>query len=316
MKRIIIGLIILIVSNSVVNAKMSSFLLKLERTNDSKIGNIVKKLPSKTTSILTHANKNINIPKLKLSPLIQKHPQKLLLATKAQAIVSKGKFEKKFFENQSFSNQLSTIVQSSKYGNEYFDIAKKVSSISYDKFKNISKLSKVIPSFKFDKIKLQTKFIDTLNKTGEIGMNTLKSISSFIYENPKKSGAIGAYIWYVMDPISFTQELKDSTKTLSQFIGTIAVGVVSGAGESVTEKIDTIISDAKEDIKNNIVNNFNLSKSSIINNIFGILIFIGLFVIWRKRLIIKEFLLRADRVKKKENKSSNDIEEIKADDEF
>jgi len=64
------------------------------------------------------------------------------------------------------------------------------------------------------------------------------------------------------------------------------------------------------------VNNFNLSKSSIINNIFGILIFIGLFVIWRKRLIIKEFLLRADRVKKKENKSSNDIEEIKADDEF
>lgn len=296
MNKIILGLIIvgLVVNTS--NASMtSSFLSKLSKLSKVKTAKIAGQLIKDSKKMKQVLNKNIKIPKLKSQ--IAKDPFKVLLANKAQTIISKGSFEKKFFINQKFDNQLNVIAQSSKYGDEYFVIAKNISNINPNIIKNNSVFSKYIPAYKLNKQTLENSYVELLNKNGKYGWEKLRKIGKWVANHPKISMASGAYAWYILDPNSFNEALENSGKTLTQFLMTTTGLVISGAGEAVVEKGQDMIASIKEDINNEINKKLDDSQSYILNNLFGILFIIGLFITWRKRKIIKHFLFKADDVK-------------------
>lgn len=142
-----------------------------------------------------------------------------------------------------------------------------------------------------------------LNKGGKYAWEKLKQISNLIKKHPTKSALTIAYAWYVLDPESFNEEVKKSGKRLTNFILTSFGSFASGTGEAVVEKTQEIKKDIEDNIKQSINTKAQDMKNSISNNnilnfIVGIFIFIVLFVIWRKRKIIKQFILKADEVKK------------------
>ena len=296
MRKKIFAVLILGVSINGANAGViDKFIKNLSKTKKTKIVNFTNKIPNVSHKNKRVLNAHIDIPKLK--PDIIKSPNKILLANEAHRIVKKGDFEKKFFTGQTFDNQLHLIVQSKKYGDNYFVVAKQIGNISPTIFKNNSILSKYIPLNKIDAKAIQTKLIDTLNKTGKYGWETIQVISQIIKKHPKASIFTGALAWYILDPESFNQALQESGKTLTEFLLTIPTNIVNGTGQAISEKTQNFIEDTKNDIQNGVISTKDGIVAYVLNNILGILVFVGLFIVWRKRNIIKEFLLKADEVK-------------------
>ncbi len=308
MRKVIIGLMIFLLSTNVIYASVTTeFFEKLVKMTKGKADDIIKRMPKTTKNLKIFARKDIDANKL--TPIIKKDPAKLLLANKAQKITNRGSFEKEFFNNQNFNNQLSMIVQSSKYGDEYFVIAKKISDIPPDVLKNNPQLLKYIPSGKLNQQRLQTKFIDTLNKTGKYGWERLKGMGSFIKKHPIVSSIGGAYTWFILDPNSFEEAIKGSTKVAVGLVAVSSIAVAEGVGEVAVEKtMETI-----EEIKNDINNSFDASDSYILKMISALLVLFVIFMLWRKRKVIKHFILKADEVKKEDTMN---IKREKEDDEF
>lgn len=293
---------------------LDNFITSLTKAKKGKVLKTFSNITSKNTKLI-NVNKKINIPNL--SPMIKQDPKKLLIVSKANNIINKGKFEKNFFLNQNFNNQLSIISQASRYGTKYFDTAKKISNIDIRILKNSQRLLKYIPK-NISQARLQEKFISTLNKTGKYGWERLKDIGIIIKSHPKKSILAGAYLWYVVDPDSFEQELQHSGKTLTQFLLSLSGDIINGAGEAVVEKANEIKKEIVNDVKNKINNAMDMPSNSsyIITNVTGIIFLVLLFIIWKKRLIIKDFLLRADSIKENRSKNKFDDKYNKDDNEF
>ncbi len=219
--------------------------------------------------------------------------------------MKKGDFETKFFTGQKFDNQMAMIVQSSKYGDEYFTIARKVSDISPDVIAHNPNLVKYIPVNKLNTKTLQTKYIETLEKTGKWGWEKLNKIAGWVAKHPKISTASGAYAWYVLDPVGFEEQVRNSGKTLALFLMDTFGSAAEGAGTAVTEKVEEIKDNIKKDIDHYMdekVSDIKAGSSYIVTRLVGILILILLFISWRKRKVIHHFLTKADEVKNNQNK--------------
>jgi len=310
MKKIVIGLIVLSLSVNIVYASATTnFFENLVKMSKGKVDNITKNIAVTTKNLKRVVNKNIDAPKL--IPSIQKDASKVLLANKAQKIIDKGTFEKEFFDNQNFNNQLSMIVQSSKYGDEYFVVAKKVSHISPDILKNNLHLKRYLPKKKINKQTLQSKYIDTLNKTGKYGWERLKNMGTFIKNHPKFSTLGGAYAWFLLDPNGFEEAAKNAAKSAGIAVAVAGGAVVSGMGEVVIEKTNEVIDEIKKDMTSSI----DISNSYILKMLSGLLVLVSIFMIWRKRKVIKHFILKADEVKVKKEDIKHTKSE-KEDDEF
>ena len=229
----IITAMILVMSNLHANVK-TEFMENLVKMLKGKADDVVKQMPKASKGTKQTLSKNFDVPKLRAK--ITENPQKVLLANRADEIVSRGDFEKKFFGNQNYDNQLAMIVQSSKYGDEYFDVAKKVSIITPETLKRSPYLHHV-PKSQLTEATLQGKFIETLNKTGKYGWSTIKGIGRFIQENPKLSGTAGLYAWYVSDAESFNLQLKESGKSLAAFLIDTVKQMSIGAGAEIGERM-------------------------------------------------------------------------------
>ena len=300
MKNLIltVGLILALATNANANFKTDFFenLIKMGRGH---VDDVVKKLPKpgilkKQREVLS---KNIHLPKLKKA--VQQVPEKAILANSAEKIMKKGKFEDSFFTGQKFDNQLALIVQSSKYGDEYFKVAKKISSISPDTIAHNSYLAKRIPVQKINPKTLQSKYIETLERTGKWGWKKLQKIGAWVAKHPKMSTAGGAYAWYVLDPVGFEEQMKSSGKSLSLFLMGTVGSIASGTGEAVTEKVEEVKDSIKKDIDHFMdkkVEDFKSSTSYIVTGLVGIMVLIFLFIVWRKRKIIYHFLTKADEI--------------------
>ena len=311
MKHIIVAIFLLSTcyqsaDANIMNDTIGKFISKLSKLSKGKVSDVVKKLP-KSKAPLRSFNSNMNVPRLITK--VNKDPQKLLLISKADEIVSKGAFEKRFFNNQPFDNQLAIIVQSSKYGDDYFTIAKKVSSVTPDVLIHNPQIAKYISQGKLTEKTLQTSFITTLEHGGKYAWEKLNNISKWILKNPTKSGAGVLYAWYVIDPESFNLHIKSAFKDA----GTAALegggSALSGIGEAVNEKWEEAKENIEKDIENyvdNKVDGFKASESYIVNVLVGILGFIILFIVWRKRNVIKDFLMRADKVKNTKEEIDNE----------
>ncbi len=317
-KKTMMALVVISLFTSIIEAGTTGqFLKNLVKMTKGKADDVVRKLPS-TKDLSRALSKNIDFPKL--TPLIKKSPEKITIANKADKIVSKSDFEKKFFIGQNFDNQLSMIVQSSKYGDEYFDMAKNVSIVSPNVIKANPNLLAHFPVSQLNQKTLQTKFIETLNKTGKYGWERLQDIGNWVVKHPKISTASGAYAWYVLDPESFNEQLKSSGKTLTLFLMETTGSIVSGGGEAITGKVEEIKKDIEDDVNafiENKVDEAKVSSSYILTRIAGILLLIGLFIAWRKRKIIYHFITKADEVKTdKSGRNSKNIRFEKDEDEF
>ncbi len=200
---------------------------------------------------------------------------------------------------------MAMIVQSSKYGDEYFTIARKVSDISPDVIAHNPNLVKYIPVNKLNTKTLQTKYIETLEKTGKWGWEKLNKIAGWVAKHPKISTASGAYAWYVLDPVGFEEQVRNSGKTLALFLMDTFGSAAEGAGTAVTEKVEEIKDNIKKDIDHYMdekVSDIKAGSSYIVTRLVGILILILLFISWRKRKVIHHFLTKADEVKNNQNK--------------
>ena len=301
MRNIILAMMLIGVMSSNANANVTTeFLEKLVKMTKGKVDDIAKGLPKVSKKMKETLSKNINAPKL--TQILKKSPEKILLANKAEKIVEKGNFEKKFFDNQSFNNQLAMIVQSSKYGDEYFDMAQQLSHISPNVLTRNPQLKKYISKSQFNERTLQTKFIETLEKTGKWGWERMQNIGAWITKHPKTSGASGLYVWYVSDPQSFNEQLKESGKSLTKFLGSVTGNIVSGAGEAITEKAEEVTENIKKDIERYMddkVESVKTSTSYIANILAGVLFFVIVFIAWRKRKVIHHFFTKADEVETK-----------------
>ena len=301
MKRLLILVIMTLVMTNNMNANIKTdFFENIIKMRKGKVGDVVSKISKVSISKGTKEalSKNFRIPKL--TKAVKEIPKKAILVNKAEKIMKKGDFESKFFMGQKFDNQMAIIVQSSKYGDEYFTIAKKVSDISPSIIAHNQTLVKYIPVNKLNTRRLQGKYIETLEKTSTVGWKRLNNIVRWVAKHPKISTASGAYVWYVLDPVGFEEQVKNSGKTLTLFLMDTFGSIAGGAGTAVTEKIDDFKDNIKEDIGNYMdekVENFKISNSYIATRAFGILILMLFFIAWRKRKFIYHFLTKADEAK-------------------
>ena len=306
-------MLIILVTSSSANVKID-FFEKLSKMGRGEVNDVVKKFPKRKLMKKNKTlSKSINYPKLEKA--IKRVPEKVILANKAEAVINRGTFEATFFSGQKFNKQLALMVQSSKYGEKYFSMAKKVSAISPKTIVHNQYLSKQIPHNQLKSNILQSKYIDTLNKTGKWGWEKLQKIGLWITSHPKISGVSGAYAWYVLDPSGFEEQLKSSGKALTPFLMSTVGSVVGGVGEAVVEKGEEIKGEIKNDMNAFVdgkLEEMQMSSSYIITRLVGILSLILLFVAWRKRKIIRHFLLKAEDVKVENHKK----EKTDYDDEF
>jgi len=297
---VIIGLNLNILQANMVTEGIENFIKKVSKMTKGKVDDVVKQIPKRTINMTDIKTSTIRLPKL--STKVKADPARLLLAEKSTQIVSKGNFEKKFFQNQNFDNQLALIVQSSKYGDEYFTVAKQISNISP---KILSSSSPFVNYIRYNQLNekiLQTKFIDTLNKTGKWGWKKIQNISAWVAENKAVSGVSGTLAWYILDPESFDDAMKESGKTLTEFLSSIIGDIAQGMGEAINKKVEQIHDTVKQDTQhyfNGKIQNIKVSTMKSVNVIVGLLVFGLLFIAWRKRKIIKHFLIKADEIKVK-----------------
>ncbi len=230
---------------------MDDFTEKLAKATKKDVDDIGKISPKNTLkNAKTLESKIDDIP-----PAIKQDESKLLVFNKAEEIINKGDFEQKFFK-KTFDEQKSIIVQSSKYGDEYFEVAKKLDLKDMDLIKKNAFIVQKLPISKYDNLtseQLESKYIETLRHTGDIGWRTLKEISKFAVNNPTYTFAGTAYLWYILDPDSFNEALNDSGKDLIGFITT----VVSGVGAGVVEGASNIIDNKKEEFKSKVTDALN-----------------------------------------------------------
>lgn len=229
---------------------------------------------------------------------IKQDETKLLIFNKADEIINKGNFEKAFFLNKSFDEQKLIIQQSSKYGDEYFVIAKKLDLKEIDLLSKNNFIVQKLPISKYANLtseQLENKYIETLKYTGEAGWKTLKGISKFAKDNPKLTGIGAVALWYTLDPESFDEALKASGQNLTDFIFTTVSGIGTGMVEGV---------------KNNIEESL-VSGDKFINLIVGIGTIVLFFILLRKRKIIYHFLTKADEIPTQ--KTSNQKKRYKKD---
>ncbi len=305
MKKMIIVIGICISLNTAINANISTqFMKKIAKMTKGKVDDVVKYIPSKTGLNKT-LTKNIDAPKLK--SIIAKDPNKVFLANKADEIVSKGAFEKNFFNNLNFDSQLSVIAQSSRYGDEYFSVAQKVVKTAPNIFRNNSKLATILPSSKINQKILQEKFVETLKKTGKHGWERLKDISAWAIKHPKISGASGAVAWYALNPSSFEEALKESGQMLGEFLVTILATTTSGVGSGIANKGKEMVENTINDFKDDATSKLGNSTPYILNLILGVMFFVGAFFAWRKRKVIHHFITKADEVKNNIEKKDNEF---------
>ncbi len=291
---------------------LGDFAKKWEKVPKKDADELAKNIPKNTLkNAKTLESKIDDIP-----PAIKQDESKLLIFNKAEEIINKGDFEQKFFK-KTFDEQKSIIVQSSKYGDEYFEVAKKLDIKDIDLIKNNAFIIQKLPTTKYANLtseQLESKYIETLRHTGDIGWRTLKEISKFAVNNPKLTGAGVAYLWYILDPDSFNEALKPFGENVVGFLYT----VVSGVGAGVVEGASNIIDNKKEEIKSKVTDALNneikenlLSSKGLINFIVGLGVIILFFVFMRKRKIIYHFLTKADEVPS--SKTSNQNKRFKKD---
>jgi hypothetical protein len=310
-KKIVLVLMTVIVCSGLAEAGLASkFFDDLIKMSKGSADDIVRKIPAK-------APKDV-VPKPNFPAAIKINPEKIILANKAEKITAKGDFEKKFFSEQKFDNQLSIIVQSSKYGDEYFVMVKNISAVSPDILKSKAQFVKYIPDRHLTPEKLQTKFIDTLNKTGKYGWERLQEIGKWVAANPKISAAGGAYLWYVLDPEGFNEQLESSGKTLTVFLMDATGSIIQGIGKAPIEKIEKVTGEIKDDFEEIFQTGVDgINSSYILQSVAGILVLIGLFIVWRKRKIIQHFITKADEVQEDKSHGVKNISKFEKDqDEF
>jgi len=313
MKRNILLILVIVLSlnmlhANVVTGSIGSFIQKISKMTKGKVDDIVKQIPKQSKSFSKVNSPQVKLPKLPTK--VKDNPAKLFLVEKSSQIISKGNFEKKFFKNQKFDNQLAIIIQSSKYGDEYFDVVRQISHISPTTLSKGSPFAKYVSQNQLNEKLLQSHFIDTLNRTSKWGWEKIKKISAWVAQNKTISGASGALAWYVLDYESFDEAMKKSGKTLTEFLGSVVAGVAQGAGEAINEKIEEVSKTLKEDAErymNNSLSDVKASTMKSFNMLVGILVLIGLFLMWRKREIIKHFLLKADEVKSNNKEDDNEF---------
>ena len=181
------------------------------------------------------------------------------------------------FKNQIQSNQLLITEQIKKYGDEYLKAIKKVSDISS---KGITKLTSY---------EIQTKFIETLNKTGKYGWKRLKEIGNIIAKYPKSTAATVAYVWYISDPESFENQLKMSGKTLTEFVLSAGSSAASGAVDVVSSKTKQIYDRKFNELSSTINDNLKEGMPYLIKSILILLFLLFIFFMWHK----KDHILRS-----------------------
>jgi len=279
--------------------KFFESLAKSAKNTSESTARQLKKLTNNDPSALVKRLDDIpSIPKT-----IKGNEAKTLIATKADDIIKKGDYEKRFFENQNFDNQMVMIVQSSKYGDDYFQIAKKLSPDDLKLLSINPKLSKYMTTGMTTQA-LQSKFIETLQHTGERGWEVLKEIGTFAINNPKITTISTAYLWYTLDPISFEEKLKEFGGSIPDFLTSVVGSVGGGAAEVVEQKIDYSIDTVISETKNG-------SIEFLKKNILMLILFISVFFAWRKRRIIYYHLVKADDLpqeKKQKNSLSKHIQ--------
>lgn len=300
MKRTILLTLIIVSSLNLLQANVitegiEGFIKKISKMTKGKVDDVVRQIPKRSQSL-----SEIKSPKIKLPRKIKADPARLLLVEKSGQIISKGNFEKKFFQNQNFDNQLALIVQSSKYGDDYLGVARQVSHISPRTLSPSSPFAKYVHRNQLNEKMLQTKFIDTLNKTSKWGWEKMQKISVWVAQNKAISGASGALAWYVLDHESFDEAMKKSGKTLTEFLGSVVGGVAQGAGEAINEKIEQVGETVKQDVEqymDETVQDVKVSALKSVSTLVGLFLFVLLLIIWRKRKVIYHFLTKADAIK-------------------
>jgi len=301
--KIVVG-IVLIGQLSLEAETYSSFIKNLAKITKTKSDNIGRQISKNGNLIAKQIKTKIdNIPSIPKS--IKQNPSKLLIATKANNIIKKGPFEKQFFLSKSFDTQTAIIIQSAKYGDEYFRIAKKISTKNFPLISQNKIISKYLPSKKYINLtenQLQQKFVDALKYTGSKGWDALKGISKFAINNPTYTSLGAAYLWFSVDPNGYLEAVNNSGKSILDFLDASAKEANKTLKEYTEEKVYKIFNQILDDMKKG---NF----KSLYNFLFPIFMLVLGFILWKKRKIIYIYLFEADKIKysnKRNYKKEND----------
>ena len=293
MKKVfkIVLLVTLLTQVSASGKVIDDFFEQLVKKTKGSADNVAREIASHSKVVKEQIKSKLdNIPKVPKA--IKEDNSKALIASKADDIVKKGDFEKQFFLSKNFDEQMTIIVQSQKYGDEYFTVASKISA---DDLKHLSQnpnIAKYLPQSKFQNLtqdQLQSKFIDALEKTGNAGWKVLKGIGEFAVKNPLLAGVSGAYLWFSVDPDSFMEAFKKSGKSAVDFVSSIITGLGSGVAEAVVDKAEKTVESITKEIMQG-------SVSYITSLVTGVFVLIIGFIIWRKRKRIYNFLTQADEI--------------------
>ncbi len=185
-----------------------------------------------------------NIPVKKITPEIAS------IATMGKKFTDQGPFARKFIN--SVPDPGEALRQFSKYGKGYVKTAERVSSTftrHIDDMMAISKsstkarkfpFSKYIPKFKNPDF-VNKKFVEVLKRTGKKGYEVTTKIGKWAAKHPKSSAAGVAFAWYMVDPEGFTEALRESGKTVAEFVAASAGGVTEGLGQGFLIKIKEML---------------------------------------------------------------------------
>ena len=219
----------------------------------------------------------------------------------------KENFVKNFFTNQSLTNQLLIASQSAKYGEKYFSAVKKATTISPKVLKNLKFTDTKRALGNLSTREVQTRFVDTLNKTGKYGWKRLNDIGNIMMKYPKSTAASAAYMWYVTDPKSFEATLKNSGKTLTEFVMTSVASVANGAGNVVVDKSKKLYDSKLNEISAKIESKMQEEMPYLIKSITILLLLLLSFFIWHRRNSLLNLILKPNK-KQHTNYKENDHE--------
>jgi len=224
------------------------FLKKILNQGDKAVKKLAKDVaPSSRKALDTSDLRKVlpNIPVKKITPEIAS------IATIGKKFTDQGPFATKFIN--SVPDPGETLRQFSKYGKGYVKTAERVSSTftrHVDDMLAISKSStkagkfpfsiKHIPKFKSPNF-VNKKFVEVLKRTGKKGYEVTTKISKWAAKHPKSSAAGVAFAWYMVDPEGFTEALRESGKTVAEFVAASAGGVTEGLGQGFLTKIKEIL---------------------------------------------------------------------------
>lgn len=290
---------ILLVNMNLNAKKIDVFFETLAKTSKTTTNNVARKIADNGKVIKEKIQSKLdNISKLPKA--VKQDGSKALIASKGDDIVKKGDFEKQFFLDKSFDEQMMVIIQSQKYGDEYFTIVKKLSIDDLKYLSSNKQLAKYLPASKYlglTQNEIQSKFIQALEKTGSAGWSVLKDLKTFALHNPGWALLGSAYLWFSIDENGFMEALNESGKSAVDFISTVFTGVGTGVAEAVTDKAQKIVESVTQDTIQG-------SVSYLTSLLTGLFVLVVGFIIWRKRRVIQHFIMKADEVPQ-DNKSNN-----------